>query len=109
MYKKRNIVPTSMSSILHPSQHIFLDYIRLYLETSIGDLTFSETQTCKKAIYILHFLHTHRWFNMTNIIPHNPDDGSLEPKRYSVNFASQKISPSTLITLLSFFLHKLSG
>ena len=28
------------------------------------------------------------WFNMTNIIPHNPDDGSVEPKRYSVDFAS---------------------
>ena len=30
-----------------------------------------------------------RWFNITNIIPHIPDDGSLEPKRYSVDFASQ--------------------
>ena len=39
--------------------------------------------------YILHFLHIHRWFNITNIIPHRPDDGSLEPKRCSVDFASQ--------------------
>ena len=31
----------------------------------------------------------HRWFNITNIIPQSPDDGSFEPKRYSVDFASQ--------------------
>ena len=42
---------------------------------------------------------------ITNIIPHSPDDGSFEPKRYSVDFASQEISPSTWITLLSSFLH----
>ena len=40
------------------------------------------------GIYILHFLHTHRWFNITNIIPRSPDDGSLEPKRYNVDFTS---------------------
>ena len=48
-------------------------------------------------------LNIHRWFNITNIIPPSPADGSLEPKRYSVDFASQRISPSTLITLLSIF------
>ena len=31
----------------------------------------------------------HCWFNITNIIPHSPDDGSFEQKRYSVNFTSQ--------------------
>ena len=31
----------------------------------------------------------HRWFNIINIIPHSPDDGSLEPSRYSVDFDSQ--------------------
>ena len=41
------------------------------------------------GFYISHFLHIHRWFNITNIIPHSPDDGSLEPKRYSVDFTSQ--------------------
>ena len=41
------------------------------------------------GFYILPFLHIHRWFNITNIIPHSPDDGSLEPKRYSVDFALQ--------------------
>ena len=41
------------------------------------------------GFYILRFLYIHRWFNITNIIPHSPDDGSLEPKCYSVDFASQ--------------------
>ena len=43
-------------------------------------------------IYIYMYfalLNIHRWFNITNIIPRSPDDGSLEPKCYSVNFASQ--------------------
>ena len=50
----------------------------------------------------------HRWFNITNIIPHSLEDGSLEPKRYSVDFASQWIS-ATWITLLSIFLDIFSG
>ena len=29
------------------------------------------------------------YFNISNIIPHSPDDGSLEPKPCSVDFASQ--------------------
>ena len=41
-----------------------------------------------QGFYILVFLNIRRWFNITNIIPHNPDDSSLEPKRYSVDFAS---------------------
>ena len=35
------VIPTSLSSVLHPSQHIFPDYICLHLETSIHDLKFS--------------------------------------------------------------------
>ena len=35
------------------------------------------------------FLNIHRWFNITNTIPHSPEDGSLEPKRYNVDFVSQ--------------------
>ena len=35
------------------------------------------------------FLKIHRWFNIINIIPHGPDDGSVEPKRDSVDFTSQ--------------------
>ena len=27
------------------------------------------------------------WVNITNITPHDPDDGSVEPKRYSVDFS----------------------
>ena len=33
------------------------------------------------------FLNNNRWLNITNITPHGPDDGSLEPKRYSVDFS----------------------
>ena len=28
-----------------------------------------------------------RWFNIVNIIPHGPDDVSVEPKRYGVDFS----------------------
>ena len=31
------------------------------------------------------FLNSQWWFNIINIIAPSPDDGSLEPKRYSVN------------------------
>ena len=37
----------------------------------------------------LYFLNIHHRFNITNIIPPSSDDGSLEPKRYSVDFVSQ--------------------
>ena len=33
------------------------------------------------------FLNIHRWFNIANITPQGPDDGSVEPKRYSVDFS----------------------
>ena len=46
-----------MSSILRPSQHIFPDYIHLYLEISICDLKFSEAHTLKKARLIGLELH----------------------------------------------------
>ena len=56
----------------------------------------------KFFLRFLHFvfLNVHRWFNITNIIPHSPDDGSLEPKRYSVDFASSINLSFYLITLL---------
>ena len=38
---------------------------------------------------IFVFFDILRWFNFTNMSPHSPDDGSLEPKRYSVDFISQ--------------------
>ena len=36
-----------------------------------------------------HVLNVHLWFNVTSIIPHSPDDGSLEPKLSSIDFVSQ--------------------
>ena len=38
-----------MSSVLRTSQHIFPDYKRLYLETSIRDLKLSDAHTIEKA------------------------------------------------------------
>ena len=35
----------------------------------------------------LAFLNIYHWLNIVNIIPH--DDGSVEPKCYSVDFTSQ--------------------
>ena len=32
------------------------------------------------------FLNVHPWLNIVNITLHGPDDGSIEPKRYSVDF-----------------------
>ena len=40
-----------MSSV-RPSQHIFLDYIRLYLETFIRDLKFSGAHKFEKARFL---------------------------------------------------------
>ena len=31
------------------------------------------------------FLNIHRWLKIANITPHGPDDGSVEPKPYSVD------------------------
>ena len=46
---KENIIPTSIPSILRPSQHIFPDYIRSYLESSVHKLKFSEAHTFGRA------------------------------------------------------------
>ena len=35
------------------------------------------------------FLNVHRLLNIANITRHGPDDGSVESKRYSVDFTSQ--------------------
>ena len=48
-----------------------------------------------------------RWL-YNNITPHGPDDGSVEPKRHSVDFTSHWIYPSTWIVWLSIFLYILS-
>ena len=34
------------------------------------------------------FLNIHRWLKIANITPHGPGDGSVEPKRYRVDFTS---------------------
>ena len=34
------------------------------------------------------FLNIHRRFNIINITPQSPEDGSLQPKRFNVYFAS---------------------
>ena len=46
---QEKVIPTSISSILCPSQHIFPHYIRLYLETSICDFKFSEAHVFERA------------------------------------------------------------
>ena len=46
---KEKVIPTSISSILRPSLHIFPDYIHLYLESSVRELKFSEAHTFERA------------------------------------------------------------
>ena len=41
------------------------------------------------VIVFLYFLNIHRWFNITNINSHCPNDDSFELKRYGVDFVSQ--------------------
>ena len=38
---------------------------------------------------IFIFLNIHHWFNIINIFPNSPDDGSLELKYCSTDFASE--------------------
>ena len=49
--------------------------------------TFSCFQFSPGFLYFA-FLNIHRWLNIADITPHGPDDGSVEPKRYSVDFTS---------------------
>ena len=46
---KENVIPTSISSVLRPSEHIFPNYICSYLESSVHELKFSEIKTFEKA------------------------------------------------------------
>ena len=50
IYKK--VIPPSISNIIKHSDCIFPDYIRIYLETSIQNLKFSEEQTFDKLGYL---------------------------------------------------------
>ena len=62
-----------------------------------------------KFLYIFTlFIHPSK-LNITNKTPHCPDDGSAEPKRYSVDWLCFSITPPFYLDyLLSIFLHKLS-
>ena len=60
-----------------------------------------------KFLYIFKLFIHPSILNITNINPHSPDDGSAEPKRYSVDFVSQNITPFHL-DYMSIFPHKLS-
>ena len=55
----------------------------------INSQLFHVIQLIQSFYIFLHFLYTHCYLNITNIMPYSPDDGSAEPKHYSVNFVSQ--------------------
>ena len=44
------------------------------------------TNFSPKFLYFA-FLNIHRWLKIVNITPRGPDDGSVEPKRFSVDFS----------------------
>ena len=44
-------------------------------------------QMFSPRFFYFAFLNIHRWLKIANITPHGPDDGSLEPKRYSVDLS----------------------
>ena len=46
---KEKVIPTSISSVLRPSEHIFPNYICSYLVSSVHELKFSEINTFEKA------------------------------------------------------------
>ena len=55
-------------------------------------------------IYIyIHIINIHRWLNMANITP--PDDVSVEPKRYSVDFLIKSLLPLVLPCYQFFHTH----
>ena len=49
------------------------------------------------------FLNIHRCLNIANITPHGPDDGSIEPKRYSVDSSINLSFPLDCL-VINFFL-----
>ena len=46
---KEKVIPTSISSVLRPSEHIFPNYICSYLVSPVHELKFSEINTFEKA------------------------------------------------------------
>ena len=113
-----NLIPTItfsnhlifLISYIHTYIHI---YIYIYIRVCVSECVypalhhFSICQCRLYAIYVKRYvnherylrhnkrtrnfvlLNIHCWFNIANIILHSTDDGSLEPKRYRVDFASQ--------------------
>ena len=71
-----------------PSAYMKMLDIYIYIYILSTFFFFFVIQIFPRFLYFA-FLNIHRWFNITNIIPLSPDDGSLEPKRYSIDFASQ--------------------
>ena len=55
----------------------------------INSQLFHVIQLFQSFYIFLHFLYIHCYLYITNITPHSPDDGSAEPKRYSVDFIPQ--------------------
>ena len=55
----------------------------------INNQLFHVIQLFQSFYIFLHFLYIYRYLKITIITPHSPDDGSAEPKRYSVDFVSQ--------------------
>ena len=69
----------------------------------INSQLFHVIQLFQSFYIFLHFLYIHRYLNITNITIHRPDDGSAEPKHYSVDFVSQYFTLSTWIYCWQFF------
>ena len=57
-------------------------------DSLIKQPTFSYKKIFPRFLHFV-FLNIYCRFNITNTVPHSPDDGSLELKYYSVDFASQ--------------------
>ena len=62
-----------------------------------------------KFLYIFTLFIHPSTLNITNKTPHRPDDGSAEPKRYSVDWLCFSINPHFLFGLLVNFSSKIVG
>ena len=56
-------------------------------DSPIKRQTFPSYTNFPQGFLYFAFLNIHRWPNIANITPHGPDDGSVEPKRYSVDLS----------------------
>ena len=74
----------------------------MYIKKNLGKICITRKSWPKLYKFSLGFIFCIFYTSIIDIIPHSPDDGSLELKCYSVDFAS------TWIPLLSIFLYILS-